>query len=50
MSFATNNKNKNIRDLYRGENEFKRGYQPRNNSMKDENGDLLADLHHILKR
>jgi hypothetical protein len=24
----TNNKNKNIRDLYRGINEFKKGYQP----------------------
>jgi hypothetical protein len=27
----TNNKNKNIRDLYRGINEFKKGYQPRIN-------------------
>jgi hypothetical protein len=35
-------KNKNIRDLYRGINEFKRGYQPRNNLVKDENGDLLS--------
>jgi hypothetical protein len=26
----TNNKNKNIRELYRGVNEFKEGYQPRN--------------------
>jgi hypothetical protein len=25
----TNNKNKNIRDLYKGINEFKKGYQPR---------------------
>jgi hypothetical protein len=40
---ATNSKNKNIRDLYRGINEFKRGYQQRNNLVKDENGDLLAD-------
>jgi hypothetical protein len=47
---ATNSKNKNIRDLYRGINEFKRGYQPRNNLMKDENGVLLADLHNILNR
>jgi hypothetical protein len=37
---ATNGKNKNIRDLYRGINEFKRGYQPRSNLIKDENGDL----------
>jgi hypothetical protein len=47
---ATNNKNKNIRDLYRGINEFKRGYQPRNNLVKDENGDLLAVSHSILNR
>jgi hypothetical protein len=47
---ATNSKNKNIRDLYRGINEFKRGYQPRNNLMKDENDDLIADSHNILNR
>jgi hypothetical protein len=28
---ATNSKNKNIRNLYRGINDFKRGYQPRSN-------------------
>jgi hypothetical protein len=28
---AMNSKKKNIRDLYRGINEFKRGYQPRSN-------------------
>jgi hypothetical protein len=33
---ATNSKKKNIRDLYRGINGFKRGYQPRNNLVKDE--------------
>jgi hypothetical protein len=47
---ATDSKNKNIRDLYRGINEFKRGYQPRNNLVKDENVDLLADSHNILNR
>jgi hypothetical protein len=31
---ARNRKNKNIRDMYRGINEFKRGYQPRNNSER----------------
>jgi hypothetical protein len=36
-----NSKNKNI---------FKRGYQPRNNLVKDENGDVLADSHNILNR
>jgi hypothetical protein len=30
----TNNKNKNIRDLYRGINEFMKGYQPRINIIK----------------
>jgi hypothetical protein len=30
---ATNSKNKNIRDLYRGINEFKRGYQPQNSKI-----------------
>jgi hypothetical protein len=44
-----NSKNKNIRDLYRGIKEFKRGYQHKSNSVKDEKGDLLAELHNILK-
>jgi hypothetical protein len=39
----TNNKNKNIRDLYRSINEFKKGYLPRINIIKDENGYLVAD-------
>jgi hypothetical protein len=38
-----NSMNKSIKDLYRGINEFKKGYQPRTNLVKDENGDLLAD-------
>jgi hypothetical protein len=46
----TNNKNKNIRDLYRGINEFKEGYQPRINIIKDENGNLLADPQNVLNR
>jgi hypothetical protein len=45
-----NNKNKNIRDLYRGITEFKKGYQPRTNLVKDERGDLLADLQTVLTR
>jgi hypothetical protein len=44
----SNSKNKNIRDLYRGINEFKKGYQPRTNLVKDETGDLLADPHELL--
>jgi hypothetical protein len=48
----TNSKNKNIRDLYRGINEFKKCYQHRTNSLivKEENGDLLADSYNILNR
>jgi hypothetical protein len=45
-----NCKNKIIRDLYRGINEFKKVYQPRSNLVKDENGDLLADSNTIVNR
>jgi hypothetical protein len=45
---ATNSKNKDIRYLYRGINEFKRGCQLRNNLVNYENGDLLVDSHNIL--
>jgi hypothetical protein len=45
-----NSKNKNIRDLYRGITEFKKGYQPKTNLVKDERGDLLADPQKILTR
>jgi hypothetical protein len=48
--FSTNSKNNDIRDLYRGINEFNRGYQQRNNLVEDENGDLLANSHNILNR
>jgi hypothetical protein len=47
---AMNSKNKNIRELYRGINEFKRSYQPRNNLVKDENGDLLPNSLKVLSR
>jgi hypothetical protein len=43
--FATNSKNENIRDIHREINKFKRGSKPRNNFVKDENGDPLADCH-----
>jgi hypothetical protein len=36
--------------LYRGINEFKKGYQPRAKMVKAENGDLLADSHSVLNR
>jgi len=38
-----NSKTKNIRDLYRGINDFKRGYQPRTNIVKDERDDWLRN-------
>jgi hypothetical protein len=44
------NKNKNIRDLYGGINEFKKGYQARMNIIKDENDNLLTDPKRILNR
>jgi hypothetical protein len=47
---TTNSKNKNIKDLYRRINEFKMDYQPRNNLVKDENGDLIADYHNNVNR
>jgi hypothetical protein len=46
----TNIKNKNIRDLYKGINELKKGYQPRTNIVKDANGDLLADYRNIFEQ
>jgi hypothetical protein len=46
----TNIKIKNIRDLYRGINNFKKGYQPRTNVVKGGKGDLVADSHSILAR
>jgi hypothetical protein len=46
----TNNKNKITRDLYRGINEFKKGYQPRINIIMDENVNLLTDSQNILSR
>jgi hypothetical protein len=34
--------------MYRGINEFKKGYQTRINIIKDENGDLIADPQKVL--
>ena len=36
--------------MYRGINDFKKGYQPRTNTVKDEKGDLVTDCHSILAR
>jgi hypothetical protein len=46
---ATNSKNKHIRDLHRTQ-KSRKGYHPRNNLVKDENGDMLADAINILNR
>jgi len=46
----TNSKIPNIRDFYRGINDFKKGYQPRCNIVKDEKGDSVADSHSIVAR
>ena len=36
--------------LYRGINDFKKGYQPRTTIARDEKGDLVADSHSIMMR
>jgi predicted RNA-binding protein len=43
-----NSTNKNIRELYRGISDFKKGYQPRTNIVQNEKDDLVADSHSIL--
>jgi hypothetical protein len=48
--FETNSKIKKVRDLYRGHNDFKKGYQPRTIVVKDKKGDLIADSHSIMVR
>jgi hypothetical protein len=49
-SLATRSKNKNTRDLFRAINEFKKGYQPRTNFVKDKKRDLVADSRNIFNR
>jgi len=44
----TNSKANNVRDWYRGINDFKKGYQPRTIIVKDEKGELVADPHSIM--
>jgi hypothetical protein len=46
----SDSRNKNIRVLCWGINEFEKGYQPRTNLVKDERGNLLMDPHKILNR
>jgi hypothetical protein len=47
---VSDSKNKNIRVLHRGINEFKKCYQHRTILVKEERGDLIADPHKILNR
>jgi hypothetical protein len=41
---------RNIRDLYRGISDFKKGYQPRTTIVKKETGDLVTDSYSVLSR
>jgi hypothetical protein len=46
----TNSKIKNIWKLYRGIEDFKKGYQPENNIVKYEKRDLITDSYCITGR
>jgi len=46
----TNSKINIIRELYRGINDMKKGYQPRTRIVKDEKGEFVADSHNIMAR
>jgi hypothetical protein len=46
----SNSKNRHIIDLYRGINEFKKGFKARTNLLKDEKCDLFADPYKMLNR
>jgi hypothetical protein len=45
-----NSKIKNVRNLYRAINDFKKGYQPRTIIVKDEKSDWVADSQSIMVR
>jgi hypothetical protein len=46
----TKSKMKNIRDLYRDISDFKKDYQPRTNTVRDENCDLVTDCHSFVAK
>jgi hypothetical protein len=50
VELETNSKLKNVRDLYQGINDFKKGYHPRTNIVKDAQGHMVVDSHSILAR
>ena len=43
----TNRKTKNIRDVYRDTNDFKKGFQPRTNIVRDEKGNFVTDSNSV---
>jgi len=45
-----NSKIQNIRDLFRGINDFKKSYQRRTGIVGDDKGDLVIDSHSILAK
>jgi hypothetical protein len=45
-----NSKNKNITEMYKGINEFKKVYQPRAYVIKKHDGTIVADTTSILSR
>ena len=47
MKLKVTLRKKNIRDLYRGISDFKKGYQLRTNTVKDKKGDLVTDFHNF---
>jgi hypothetical protein len=48
MNLKTNSNIKHIRYLYRGISDYKKGYQPRTNIVRDDKGDLVTGSHSIL--
>jgi hypothetical protein len=50
MKTRVNSKNKNIRETYKGINEFKKGYQPRAYVIKKHGDTIVADTTDMLSR
>ena len=50
LELETDGKIKNIKELYRGINDFRKAYQARPNTVKHEMGDKVTDFHSILAR
>ena len=50
MNLKITVRKKNIRDLYRGFNVFKKGYQPRTDIVKMTKGGSVTGCHSILAR